>query len=69
MLQLWLRLGTYSRYRIIFYNTVGGMIGGLMYYVVMGQEKKASVKLDEIVIYWEGGSSLRCSDKHTPLSW
>ena len=39
MLQLWLRLGTFQ-VSDIFYNTVGGMIGGLMYYVVMRARKR-----------------------------
>lgn len=39
MLQLLLRLGTFQL-SDIFYNTVGGMIGGLMYYVVMKVRKK-----------------------------
>ncbi len=51
MLQLLLRLGTFQL-SDIFYNTVGGVLGGLMYYVA-DEGKKASVKLDEIVIYWE----------------
>ena len=51
MLQLLLRLGTFQR-SDIFYNTVGGMIGGLMYCAVV-KARKTSVKLDEIVIYWE----------------
>lgn len=34
MLQLLLRLGTFQL-SDIFYNTVGGMIGGLMYYAAM----------------------------------
>ena len=38
MLQLLLRLGTFQL-SDIFYNTVGGMIGGLMYYVVMKARK------------------------------
>ena len=51
MLQLLLRLGTFQL-SDIFYNTVGGVLGGLMY--LCGDEgKKVSVKLDEIVIYWE----------------
>ena len=39
MLQLLLRLGTFQL-SDIFYNTVGGMIGGLMYYVVMRARKR-----------------------------
>ena len=39
MLQLLLRLGTFQ-VSDIFYNTVGGMIGGLMYYVVMRARKR-----------------------------
>ena len=38
MLQLLLRLGTFQL-SDIFYNTVGGMIGGLMYYAVMKARK------------------------------
>ena len=39
MLQLLLRLGTF-RLSDIFYNTVGGMIGGLMYYGIMKARKR-----------------------------
>ena len=40
MLQLLLRLGTFQL-SDIFYNTVGGVLGGLMYYAVMKRcEKK-----------------------------
>ena len=39
MLQLLLRLGTFQL-SDIFYNTVGGMIGGLMYCVVMNARKR-----------------------------
>ena len=39
MLQLLLRLGTFQL-SDIFYNTVGGMIGGLMYYAVMKAKKR-----------------------------
>ena len=42
MLQLLLRLGTFQL-SDIFYNTVGGVIGGLMYYA-SDEGKKASVK-------------------------
>ena len=38
MLQLLLRLGTFQL-SDIFYNTVGGIIGGLMYYVLMRTRK------------------------------
>ena len=38
MLQLLLRLGTFQL-SDIFYNTVGGMIGGLMYYGIMKARK------------------------------
>ncbi|MFR4684965.1 MAG: VanZ family protein [Anaerobutyricum hallii] len=38
MLQLLLRLGTFQL-SDIFYNTVGGMIGGLMYCAVMKVRK------------------------------
>ena len=48
MLQLLLRLGTFQL-SDIFYNTVGGVL------VYSDEGKKASVKLDEIVIYWERG--------------
>lgn len=34
MLQLLLRLGTFQL-SDLFYNTVGGVLGGLMYYTVM----------------------------------
>ena len=34
MLQLFLRLGTFQL-SDLFYNTVGGVLGGLMYYTVM----------------------------------
>ena len=52
MLQLLLRLGTFQR-SDIFYNTVGGVLGGLMYCDVLcgGEGKKTSVKRVEIVIY------------------
>ena len=51
MLQLLLRLGTFQL-SDIFYNTVGGVIRRID--VLCSDEgKKASVKLDEIVIYWE----------------
>ena len=39
MLQLLLRLGTFQL-SDIFYNTVGGMIGGLMYCAVMKAKKR-----------------------------
>lgn len=39
MLQLLLRLGTFQL-SDVFYNTVGGMIGGLMYCVVMKARKR-----------------------------
>lgn len=39
MLQLLLRLGTFQL-SDIFYNTVGGMIGGLMYYGIMKARKR-----------------------------
>ena len=39
MLQLLLRLGTFQL-SDIFYNTVGGMIGGLMYCAVMKVRKR-----------------------------
>ena len=39
MLQLLLRLGTFQL-SDIFYNTVGGLIGGLMYYAVMKARKR-----------------------------
>ena len=39
MLQLLLRLGTFQL-SDIFYNTVGGMIGGLLYYVAMKARKR-----------------------------
>ena len=39
MLQLLLRLGTFQL-SDIFYNTLGGMIGGLMYCVVMKVRKR-----------------------------
>ena len=39
MLQLLLRLGTFQL-SDIFYNTLGGMIGGLMYCVVMKARKR-----------------------------
>lgn len=39
MLQLLLRLGTFQL-SDIFYNTVGGMIGGLMYCSVMKARKR-----------------------------
>ncbi len=39
MLQLLLRLGTFQL-SDIFYNTVGGVLGGLMYYVVMKIRKR-----------------------------
>ena len=39
MLQLLLRLGTFQL-SDIFYNTVGGMIGGLMYCAVMKARKR-----------------------------
>lgn len=39
MLQLLLRLGTFQL-SDIFYNTVGGVLGGLMYYVVMKARKR-----------------------------
>ena len=38
MLQLLLRLGTFQLSGI-FYNTVGGMMGGLLYYVAMKARK------------------------------
>ena len=39
MLQLLLRLGTFQLSNI-FYNTVGGVLGGLMYYAVMRARKR-----------------------------
>lgn len=39
MLQLLLRLGTFQL-SDIFYNTVGGLIGGLMYYGIMKARKR-----------------------------
>ena len=39
MLQLLLRLGTFQL-SDIFYNTLGGMIGGLMYCAVMKARKR-----------------------------
>ena len=39
MLQLLLRMGTFQL-SDIFYNTVGGVFGGLMYYVVMRARKR-----------------------------
>ena len=39
MLQLLLRLGTFQL-SDIFYNTVGGVLGGLMYYAVMKVRKR-----------------------------
>ena len=39
MLQLLLRLGTFQL-SDIFYNTVGGMLGGLMYCAVMKARKR-----------------------------
>ena len=39
MLQLLLRLGTFQL-SDIFYNTVGGVLGGLMYYAVMNARKR-----------------------------
>ena len=39
MLQLLLRLGTFQL-SDIFYNTVGGVIGGLVYYVAMKTRKR-----------------------------
>ena len=39
MLQLLLRLGTFQ-VSDIFYNTVGGVLGGLMYYAVMKVRKR-----------------------------
>ena len=41
MLQLLLRLGTFQL-SDIFYNTVGGVLGGLMYYAVMKVRKRLS---------------------------
>ena len=38
MLQLFLRLGTFQL-SDLFYNTVGGALGGLMYYAVMKARK------------------------------
>ena len=38
MLQLFLRLGTFQL-SDLFYNTVGGMIGGLMYYGITKAKK------------------------------
>ena len=38
MLQLFLRLGTFQL-SDLFYNTVGGTLGGLMYYAVMKARK------------------------------
>ena len=38
MLQLFLRLGTFQL-SDLFYNTVGGMIGGLMYYGIAKAKK------------------------------
>ena len=39
MLQLMLRLGTFQQ-SDIFYNTVGGILGGLLYYVAMKARKR-----------------------------
>ena len=39
MLQLLLRLGTFQL-SDIFYNTVGGVLGGLMYYIAMKARKR-----------------------------
>lgn len=39
ILQLLLRLGTFQ-ISDIFYNTVGGVLGGLMYYVMMKVRKR-----------------------------
>ena len=39
MLQLLLRLGTFQL-SYIFYNTVGGVLGGLMYYIAMKARKR-----------------------------
>jgi glycopeptide antibiotics resistance protein len=39
MLQLLLRLGTFQL-SDIFYNTVGGVVGGLAYYVAMKARKR-----------------------------
>ena len=39
MLQLFLRLGTFQL-SDLFYNTVGGMIGGLMYYGITKEKKR-----------------------------
>ena len=53
MLQLLLRLGTFQL-SDIFYNTVGGVIGDWWIDVLRNHEgKKASVKRDRTVIYWE----------------
>ena len=39
MLQLLMRLGTFQL-SDIFYNTVGGVLGGLMYYIAMKARKR-----------------------------
>ena len=53
MLQLLLCLGTFQL-SDIFYNTVGGVIGDWRIDVLRNHEgKKASVKRDRTVIYWE----------------
>ena len=39
VLQLFLRIGTFQL-SDLFYNTVGGMIGGLMYYGITKEKKR-----------------------------
>ena len=39
MLQLFLRVGTFQL-SDLFYNTIGGVVGGLMYYVAMNARKR-----------------------------
>lgn len=53
ILQLLLRLGTFQL-SDIFYNTVGGVLGGLLYYAVYcDEDKKVFINLDQILIHWE----------------
>lgn len=53
ILQLLLRLGTFQL-SDIFYNTVGGVLGGLLYYAVCcDEDKKVFINLDQILIHWE----------------